>query len=136
MTLAQAQKQFDDAIEMKMEHASGKMTFDEAVKIGEKLFGPDKPAKVLHCYVGVKKTTVIVSHDAHVEEQRQWSMIPGTIVEMLGAEIEVTPEYKGKEWTVYAGPKVICGEVCVWIEGFSGAYSCSLLKIVKPVTAE
>lgn len=131
MTLKQAQKKFDDALEMTMEHPAGKMTFDKAMEIGKNIFGEAKPAKVLHCDVGVKKTTIITSHSAYLEEQRQLSMIPGTTVEMLGAEIEMNPEYKGKEWTVYAGPKTIGGDICVWLDGYSGAYMCELLKIVE-----
>jgi len=86
-------------------------------------------SSVLYCNCSGKRITAIISEDAYEEEKRQLSMIPGTKVVMTGAEGDI-PKYKDKVWDVYAGPKWMCGSLVVWLEGFSGAYSCEYLKIV------
>jgi hypothetical protein len=44
----------------------------------------------------------------------------GTKVMMTGAEVEIVPEYKGKIWKVEYEPKMMCGEMVVWLDGFRG----------------
>lgn len=56
-------------------------------------------------------------------------LIPGAKVIMTGGEIEMKPEYKNKVWTVRTLPAFMCGEVVVFLEGFSGAYSCEMLRL-------
>ena len=61
-------------------------------------------------------------------------MIPGTIVKMQArsGEVKVNPaQYEDKEFVVIHGPQWMCGNWVVWMEGFSGAYSCDLLDIVN-----
>jgi len=130
MTLAQAQKLFDDSIEMKAQHAPYAMTEEKIGLFAANIFGKDKPAKVLFSKIGKGSSTIIVSHMAYLEEQRQLSMIPGTKVIMTGHE-GTFPEYKDKIWDVIHGPQWMCGNNIVWLEGFSGAYSCDYLKIVE-----
>lgn len=57
---------------------------------------------------------------------------PGTKVVMTGAEIELKPEYAKKAWKVTTEPQFMCGELVVWLEGFSGAYSCEMLRLPDP----
>ena len=54
---------------------------------------------------------------------------PGAKVVMTGAEIKLKPEYAKKVWTVTTLPQFMCGEIVVWLEGFSGAYSCEMLRL-------
>lgn len=86
-------------------------------------------SSVLYCNCAGNKVTAITSEDAYEEEKRQLSMVPGTKVLMTGDEGRF-PENQ-KEWEVYAGPKWMCGSLVVWLEGYSGAYSCEYLEIVK-----
>jgi hypothetical protein len=130
MTLAQAQKEFDDAIEMKTEHGKDVMTEAKINSFAANIFGKDKPAKVLFSQIGKYSSRIIVSHMAYLEDQRQLSMIPGTKVIMTGAEGDI-PKYKDKVWDVTHGPQWMCGDNVVWLEGFSGSYCCQYLKIVE-----
>lgn len=54
---------------------------------------------------------------------------PGAKVVMTGAEIKLKPEYTKRVWTVTTLPQFMCGEIVVWLEGFSGAYSCEMLRL-------
>lgn len=56
-------------------------------------------------------------------------LIPGAKVIMTGGEIEINPDYKKKVWTIKTLPEFMCGEVVVFLEGFSGAYSCEMLRL-------
>ena len=56
----------------------------------------------------------------------------GVKVVMTGAEIEMKPEYAKKAWKVRTEPSFMCGEFVVWLEGFSGAYSCKMLRFPEP----
>lgn len=88
---------------------------------------------VLGCNICGKKITAITSEMAFAEEMRQLSMIPGTKVKMQerSGEVKLSPEkYKDKVFIVVHGPQWMCGNWVVWLEGFSGAYSCNLLDIV------
>lgn len=88
---------------------------------------------VLGCNICGKKITAITSEMAFAEEVRQLSMIPGTKVKMQerSGEVKVYPEkFKDKVFIVIHGPQWMCGNWVVWLEGFSGAYSCNLLDIV------
>lgn len=89
---------------------------------------------VLDCRIVGKKITAITSEKAFAEEERQLSMIPGTKVKMQerSGEVKMSPEkYKDKEFVVVHGPQWMWGNWVVWLEGFSGAYSCELLDIVE-----
>jgi len=130
MTLAQAQKDWDDAIEMKAQHKPYAMTEDKIKSFAANMFGKDKPSKVLFSKIGKGSSTIIVSHLAYLEDQRQLSMVPGTKVVMTGHE-GTLPKYKDKVWDVTHGPQWMCGDNVVWLDGFSGAYCCRLLKIVE-----
>lgn len=68
------------------------------------------------------------------EVEAQGSKYPstGTKVVMTGADIELTPAYKNKIWTVTMFPQFMCGEVVVWLDGFSGAYSAEMLRFPRP----
>ena len=57
---------------------------------------------------------------------------PGVKVVMTGSEIEMKPEYAKKAWKVRTEPSFMCGEFVVWLEGFSGAYSCEMLRLPEP----
>ena len=129
MTLKQAQKDWDDAIQMKTQHAPYLMTENRLKQFTSNLFGKDQPSKVLFSQIGKCSSCIIVSRLAFLEDQRQLSMIPGTKVIMTGAEGDI-PEYKDKIWTVTHGPQWMCGDNVVWLDGFSGAYCCRYLKIV------
>ena len=37
----------------------------------------------------------------------------------------------GRVFTVRAGPQMICGTMCVWLEGYCGAYPADGLTLVK-----
>lgn len=55
-------------------------------------------------------------------------LIPGAKVIMTGGEIEMNPDYRKKVWTIKTLPTFMCGEVVIWLEGFSGSYSCEMLR--------
>ena len=63
------------------------------------------------------------------EEQRQLSMTPGTKVKMTGAEAEIE-RLKNKIFEVKFGPQLMGGDWVVWLDGYSGAYSCEYLEVV------
>lgn len=89
---------------------------------------------VLDCRIVGKKITAITSEKAFAEEERQLSMNPGTKVKMQerSGEVKISPEkYKDREFIVVHGPQWMCGNWVVWLEGFSGAYSCELLDIIE-----
>lgn len=67
MTLTQAQRKYEDAIELKLTHDAGEMSFDKAQKIGQELFGEGIQAKVIYCTVGLTKTKIISSHLAYLD---------------------------------------------------------------------
>jgi len=63
------------------------------------------------------------------EEQRQLSIVPGTFVKMTGAEAEIE-KLKNRVFKVKYGPQLMGGDWVVWLDGYSGAYSCEYLDIV------
>ena len=127
MTLKEAQKQWDDAIEMKISHKPNSVTKEQLIKWAGQSW--DNPIKPLFIKIGKTSSRIIYSKLAAKEDLRQKSMIPGTKVKMTGAEASFE-EYKEKVWTVTHGPQLMCGEWVVWLEGYSGAYSCEFLKVV------
>jgi len=129
MTLKEAQKKFEDAIELNVKHDSYAMTNENVKSFADNIFGKDCPSKVMYSEIEKNSSTIIVSRMAYLEDMRQLSMIPGTKVIMTGDE-GTFPEYKDKVWDVIHGPQWMCGNNVVWLEGFSGAYSCDYLKIV------
>lgn len=134
MNLKQFQKDYPDAIKAVLKMTKKAMEThnfyktDELRKYLQTIF-PE--SSILYCNCSGNTVTAITSEKAYDEEKRQLSMIPGTKVVMTGSEASF-PEYNGKEWNVYAGPQWMCGDLVVWLEGFSGAYSCKYLKIVEP----
>lgn len=128
MTLKEAQKKWDDAIQMKVEHALNSVTENDLIKWAS---GPRKePIRVLHIKIGKRCSQIIYSREAAKEEQRQLSMIPGTKVKMTGAEADIE-NLKDKIFTVRSGPRLMCGEWVVWLKGYSGSYSCEYLEVIK-----
>lgn len=45
-------------------------------------------------------------------------------------------KYKGKVFTIKAGPEIIGQTECFWLEGYSGAYCADGLDLYKPSTNE
>lgn len=91
-------------------------------------------SSILYCNCSGRKVTAITSEEAFEEEKRQMSMIPGTKVRMTGSEGLVLENQK--DWTVHSGPQWMCGSLVVWLDGYSGAYSCEYLDIVEPIAQE
>lgn len=75
-----------------------------------------------------KKVTVITSemYGKFIEKLK-----PGVGVVMIGDEVEMNPEYKGKVWKVRTEPSFVACELAVWLEGFSGSYSCMMLRLAE-----
>ncbi|MEA4918132.1 hypothetical protein [Proteiniphilum sp.] len=128
MTLKQAQQKWDDAIQMKVEHAPNSVTEENLRKWAER--SSPEPAKVLFIKIGKKTSQIIYSRSAKIEELRQLSMVPGTKVKMTGAEAEMENSHD-KIFTVTHGPARMCGDLVVWLDGYSGAYACEYLEIIN-----
>ena len=46
----------------------------------------------------------------------------------------IVPEKnKGKVFTVSSNPKMICGTMCVWLEGYKGCYAIDGLNILNVI---
>lgn len=58
-------------------------------------------------------------------------LVPGSKVIMTGGEVDIYPEWEKRQWTVSNSPILMCGEMVCWLEGFSGSYSCEMLKIAE-----
>lgn len=97
MTLKEAQKKWDDAIQMKVEHAPNSVTKDDLIKWSSATY--KEPIRVLYIKIGKRCSQIIYSREAAKEEQRQLSMIPGTKVKMTGAEADIE-RLKDKIFTV------------------------------------
>lgn len=132
MTLKDAQKKYADAVKATLTVTpkaliNGNLfTKDGLISFCTRYF-PDK--SILYCSISNKTVTCITSKEAFVEESRQKSMIPGTKVRMTGHE--GTFSENQKDWTVTHGPQLMCGSLVVWLDGYSGAYACDCLEIVK-----
>ena len=132
MTLEQAQKEYPDAIQVKL-------PVDKTVLLTRNLYKENElreylktifpSSSILYCSCSGNEVWAITSAEALSEENRQISIIPGTKVVMTGSEGDL-PQYKNKVWEVTNGPQWMCGDLVVWLEGFSGAYSCKYLKII------
>ncbi|MCC8153133.1 MAG: hypothetical protein LIP01_02295 [Tannerellaceae bacterium] len=134
MNLKDYKKEYPDAKKIVMSMTSetiSKHNFYKQNELREYLQDIFPGSSILYCNCSGYEITAIFSEDAYEEEKRQLSMIPGTKVIMTGAEGNF-PEYKNKEWEVYAGPQWMCGELVVWLTGFSGSYSCKYLRVVSP----
>lgn len=127
MTLKEAQKEWEDAIQMSVSFKRDSITEEELAKMAT---ASNINSKVLFCEV--KRTTgrCITSVLAKKEEDRQLSMIPGTKVIMTGTEAKLE-KYTDKVWNISHGPHWMGGDWVVWLEGYSGAYSCRYLDIVQ-----
>lgn len=88
---------------------------------------------IVDCWYDAEKVVFVTSESAYPEEQRQLKMKPGTIVKMNNNSFEVknNPEFENKEWKVLTGPEWMGDCWVVWLDGFSGAYSCELLEIAS-----
>lgn len=125
MKLTDAQKHFDDAIEMSMTFNRHPMTEQEVTEFVTMV---DKERKILYCETSKTKARCIFSRKAYLEEQRQMQMVIGAHVKMTGDESRF---YPGKIWTVKFGPQMMCGDIVVWLDGFSGAYACKYLELIE-----
>jgi len=85
MKLKEAQKRWDDALQIKATLLR-KMKKDQVENMIH-FANPD--AKIIYMNIGSKSFTCISSVKAQIEENRQKSMIPGTKVRMTGAEAEL-----------------------------------------------
>lgn len=129
MTLEQIKKQYSDAVK-------SKITVEKKVLMSHNLYKdadlraylqPFFPnSSILYCSCSGRTIEAITSEEAFPEELRRKSMVPGTKVIMTGAE---KVHYPDRIWTVTHGPQLMCGELVVWLDGFSGAYSCDCLEI-------
>jgi hypothetical protein len=126
MTLREAQKEWDDAILMKISHKANSVNKYDLIKWAGQ--SSKEPVKALFIKIGVRSSQIIYSKMAAKEERRQLSMIPGTKVVMTGAEAEIE-NLKDKVFEVIAGPQMMCGDLVVWLKGYSGAYCCEYLEI-------
>lgn len=137
MNLKQFQKKYPDATKAVLTMTNEVMRThnfyktDELRKYLQTIF---PGSSVLYCNCSGKKITAITSEEAYGEEKRQLSMIPGTKVLMTGDEGRF-PENQ-KEWIVAHGPQWMCESLVVWLDGYSGAYSCQYLEIVEPSSKE
>lgn len=43
----------------------------------------------------------------------------------------VSEKNKGRIFTVRSSPQMVCGTLCVWLEGYSGAYAVDGLVLAK-----
>lgn len=133
MKLKEFRKQYPDANQIVMYMTSETMlnhNLYNTNELREYLQSIYPGSSVLDCNCSGRKVTAIISEEAYKEEKRQLAMLPGVTVTMTGAEGNF-PEYKDKKWKVYAGPQWMCGSLVVWLEGYSGAYSCQHLEIVN-----
>jgi hypothetical protein len=125
MTLKEAQKKWEDAIEMKCMHkpyaVTTKILTASVARNG---------AKVLFMSIGKTSSRIIYSQMAAKEEARQLSLVPGTKVRMLGIEAEIE-NLKDTIFTVTLGPKFQCGSWVVWLDKYGGAYLCKCLEKVE-----
>lgn len=128
MTLKQAQQKWDDAIQMKVEHAPNSVTEGDLRRWAER--SSPEPSIALFIKIGKTTSRIIYSRLAKKEEQRQLSMVPGTKVKMTGAEAELE-NLGDKIFIVTHGPARMCGDLVVWLNEYSGAYACEYLEIVK-----
>lgn len=42
---------------------------------------------------------------------------------VMNNKYRVSEKCKGKEFVVTAGPREVCGTICVWLDGYSGCYA-------------
>jgi hypothetical protein len=75
MTLQQAQKQYDDALQMKCEHRPYCMTETQMRLTGEGLRGKEQPSKVLFVKVGKCVSRVISSRQAYLDIFKKESIL-------------------------------------------------------------
>lgn len=132
MTLKDAQKKYSDAVKSELTVTKQVLSTVNVYKQNDlrsylqKIF---KGSSIIYCNCSGRKITVITSEEAYIEELRQLSMIPGTKVKMTGDESRFIENQK--EWIVSARPQWMCDSLVVWLEGYSGAYSCEYLEILE-----
>jgi uncharacterized DUF497 family protein len=122
MTLKEAQRKWDDAIEMRCRHKPYAMSEEILIASAER-----NSTKVLFMLIGKTSSRIIYSRMAAKEEARQLSLVPGTKVRMLGIEAEIE-NLKDTIFTVTHGPKYQCGSWVVWLDKYCGAYLCKYLE--------
>lgn len=49
---------------------------------------------------------------------------------VMNDKYHVSDENKKKVWTVRSEPRMICGKLCVWLEGYVGCYAMDGLTVV------
>ncbi|MBF0649155.1 hypothetical protein IR083_10015 [Dysgonomonas sp. GY75] len=131
--LKELQKKYPDAVKSKITvekrvYKTVNLYKDTELRKYLQPFFPE--SSILQCDCSGRVVTAITSEQAYPEEQRQLSMVPGTKVIMTGAEAEIE-NLKDKVFEIKAGPQMMCGELVVWLDGYSGAYCCEYLKIVE-----
>jgi hypothetical protein len=128
MTLKEAQKKWDDAIQMTVKHKPYSVTEDQLIKwVGQSW---TEPVKVLFVKDGKTSSHIIYSILAAREEERQKSLVPGTKVRMTGAEAEIE-NLKDTIFTVTYGPHWMCGDWVVWLDRYSRSYACEYLEKIN-----
>jgi hypothetical protein len=125
MTLKEAQRKWSDATEMKCMHKPYVMTTEILTASAER-----NGARVLFMSIGKTSSRIIYSRMAAKEEARQLSLVPGTKVKMTGAEAKLE-NLKDTVFTVVFGPQMMRGDRVVWLDRYSGAYSCEYLEKVE-----
>ena len=87
---------------------------------------------IIDCWYDGEKVVVVTSEFACAEEQRQLEMKKGTFVRMKKEcfEVKTNPEFENKEWIIVADPVWMGDCWVVWLDGFSGAYSCEYLELL------
>jgi hypothetical protein len=128
MTLKEAQKKWDDAIEMKYTHTPYSITEQFLEKAAQQSW--KEPVKVLFVKSGKTKSRIIYSRMAAKEEARQLSLVPGTKVRMTGLEAHFE-NLRDIIYTVIRGPELISGKWAVCLDKYGGAYCCEYLQKVE-----
>ena len=89
-TLRQAQKIYDDALQMKCEHLPYCMTERRIGEIGERLRGKNEPSKVLYVKTGKRVSSVISSRQAQIEFEQ---LLESTRIQNLGLTPGIDKRY-------------------------------------------
>lgn len=110
-----------------------KINFNKKTELMEHFKSSFEGLSILDCGYDGTKVVFITSEAAYPEEQRQLTMKEGTIVKMKSEsfEVQTNPEFENKEWKVLTDPERMGTNWVVWLDGFSGAYSCEFLEIVR-----
>lgn len=110
-----------------------KINFNKKTVLMEHFKSSFEGLSILDCWYDGTKVVFITSEAAYPEEQRQLKMEKGTVVKMKreSFEVQTNPEFENKEWVVVSDPEWMGGGLVVWLDGYSGAFSCEFLEIVN-----